>query len=112
MCYASLPTHGPVGSGDSARRWAIKIAAALRARFRFPIARKAMFTAFVTVVAHGTQKQNQALVKPLGVGDFVMHRERPQQGKAARSTKLGFLFAPLNDFSPSVRSAIEEVEAK
>jgi len=45
---ASLPTHRAEGSVDSARRRAITIAAALRAGLRFPIARKAMFTAFFT----------------------------------------------------------------
>jgi len=41
-----------------------------------------------------------------------MHRERPQQRKARALDELAFLFAPLRDFAPRVRSAVEQVEAQ
>jgi len=41
-----------------------------------------------------------------------MHREGPQLRKACAFDELAFLFAPLRDFAPRVRPAVEQVEAR
>jgi hypothetical protein len=41
-----------------------------------------------------------------------MHREGPQLRKACAFDELAFLFAPLRNFAPRVRPAVEQVEAR